>query len=225
MFRFTIMIVIAGLWAPCAWAQANWTLDPQVGLVRLTQKSSGLGIRYAADGINRTLGLSVSKRIRSDFRITGSYLFIPLEMETYSFTHAPPAAPSQSGTLARSNLRIHFVSMEVLMPVVNDSRTGRSFSVSLGGGLALMDPGENRQEEGNSDKDVPSALESTIDPTVSAGVGLRVPMVHSIPFELNVKYIFQFCNRGDTLEASYLCSLDSVLDHLSVTAGVKIPVR
>lgn len=191
--------------------------------MRTAQKSLGLGARFSLEENQFVLGVTVSRMVHKALGLELSYLYMSSDIEMFVFAHEHPGVPTISPTLASANLDAHFTGVALSIPVVSDPTSGRAFLASIGGGLAFFNPGPNHPIDGRtSAADIPVDLEVTVDPTITTGVGVHLPLFHETSLEIDFKYLFQFCHRGDILESRYLCSRDGILDHASLGAGLGI---
>lgn len=168
-------------------------------------------------------GFRVSRAERF-VNLEASYALMSRDMFAFALTRSPTTSVV-SPNLAEATLRSHFATLNVVVPIVAES--GRSFSLLGGGGLALFVPHDYRILSTNPDEEVshqvPEDLDPIIDPLVTGGASLSLPL-SDVQVRFDAVYIFQFCEREDSIRKRYLCSRDTVLDHFELRAGITIPV-
>lgn len=225
---FALVALVLGSGTPAMGQRPTWALTPRVGFVDLTTRSFGLGISYQFDERRPVYGVSLS-RLGEGPDLEISYRYIPSEMETYAYVFVPPGPGRTTPTLAVADLDAHLIEAGLSLPLVRDRENGREFLATVGAGLAVFDPGTNRVLRSLDDEPVegpvPTDLEVTVDPLVSAGVGLQLPIRKAFALRFDFSYVLQFCGRGSEIESRYLCSRDAILEHAVLETGVRVPVR
>lgn len=202
-------------------AQPEHSITPYVGLLKLSNYDGVDPYSHFVIGRAYLIGARVSKDITTNNRLSLSYGFTSPD-HFANFIVRNGNQQLTQGARYRSTLKTHVLKIELsrrLITIGNIPLLG-----NLGGGIIVLDPTDNSLiPPGSEDAVQIEEFPTVIDPVLSLGIGVRVPIGEN-GLLLNAVESFQFCQQEgpQDFERDYLCASQQILDHPEITVGFEI---
>jgi hypothetical protein len=233
------MFVLA-ICAPSASALAQenergaWRVTPYMGAFFLDDATDSFRL-VGARGLSQFRTLSVDQGYElsfgarfarragrlGDLELTVGYTEVEQGVATNT-TDEFGSTPSVDGlTIAETPIHVYVMKLELRRQVASLGPVG--LTIGGGGGLIVLDPGENRPRPLGPEVENVSTGEigSVTDPMASLSVGLRYPLSGELALRADLEDNVHFCEKDRETTAQYLCSVGTLLHHVALSTGLE----
>lgn len=184
----------------------------------------GSEVAYGIDDVTFAYGGRVSRSF-SLATLSISYLYSRHDLSTRFLSLENPSDPRRQ-FFAESDIGTHSLTLETSRPLIVQEATGREFSVALGAGVIAFNPSRNTflflPSDTPESADIPVELESTIDPILTFGAGIKVPVRAPMTLRIDFRDSVQLCDSGDLGGRHYLCPAWAIRQHYTFAFGVDV---
>lgn len=228
-FFFVLLWLLSGGLPEGAVAQERTTVGFGVGFLRLDVATPALERReiFVGEGRGKSWYATATRRVDHLGQVEFSYGFASPDQTVIQFFRDGNGdiIPRGSGPAYKTPLNVHLMRLQLLRRVV--SVRGIHLSLRAGGGLIYVDPGQNETIPG-FDGMTPDVKEfdSLLDPVVTFGARVAVPLQDHLAVTVDVGDNVHLCENGSFRDEEsqyyYMCTLQSVLHHYEMQAGIQL---
>lgn len=214
--------------------QGAWRVTPYIGAFYLddatdssrlvgARRLSGFRTLSVGQGREWYLGAKLARRVGrlGDLEFTVGYAEVVQGVATNT-TDEFGSTPSVDGlTIAETPIQVYVMKLELRPQVASLGPVG--LTIGGGGGVIVLDPGENRPRPLGPEVENVSTGEigSVTDPMASVSVGLRYPLSDDFSLRADLEDNIHSCEEDRETTAQYLCSLGTLLNHVAVSTGLE----
>jgi hypothetical protein len=214
--------------------QSTWRVTPYIGAFILDDATDSfhlVGARSLSQfrtlsvdqGYELYFGTKLARRAGrlGDLELTVGYAKVEQGVATNT-TDEFGSTPSVDGlTIARTPIQLYVIKLELRRQVASLGPVG--LTIGGGGGLIVLDPGENRPRPLGPEVENVSTGEigSVTDPIASLSVGLRYPLSEELALRADLEDNVHLCEMDRETTGQYLCSLGTLLHHVALSTGLE----